>query len=312
MLDYKEMAMNKIEKDLLLAVADLHQIPSGAYSLRENGKSVEVHSTDDIEIVKKEDKPGIDIYIKKGTKNKSLHMPVVISQSGIHDLVYNDFHIGEDSDILIVAGCGIHNDGSSSSEHNGIHSFYLGKNSKVKYVEKHIGSGTGAEKLLNPTTNIVMEEGSEMTMETTQLGGVSSSVRDTNATIEDGAKLIIKEKIMTSDGQFADTKFNVVLRGVDSSVDVISRSVAKDTSKQTFYSTVIGDNKCFGHVECDAILMDKAVITSTPEIVAKNVDANLVHEAAIGKIAGEQLIKLKTLGLTDQEAEDMIIKGFLS
>lgn len=304
--------MSNIEKDLLLAVADLHQVPSGAFSLRENGASAEINSTANIEIVKKEGKSGIDIHIKKGTKNESVHIPVIITKSGVNDFVYNDFYIGEDADVLIVAGCGIHNAGTESSQHDGIHTFYLSRNAKVRYVEKHIGSGSGAEKILNPVTNIIMEKNAEMIMETVQLGGVSSSVRDTKATLYDGAKLVIKEKIMTSEEQTADTNFNVVLKGEDSSVDVISRSVAKDKSSQTFYSTVVGENKCFGHVECDAILMDKAVITATPEIIARSVDANLVHEAAIGKIAGEQLIKLKTLGLSDKEAEDMIIKGFLS
>lgn len=304
--------MSNIEKDLLLAVADLHQVPSGAFSIRENGASAEINSTANIEIVKKEGKSGIDIHIKKGTKNESVHIPVIITKSGVNDFVYNDFYIGEDADVLIVAGCGIHNAGTESSQHDGIHTFYLSRNAKVRYVEKHIGSGSGAEKILNPVTNIIMEKNAEMIMETVQLGGVSSSVRDTKATLYDGAKLVIKEKIMTSEEQTADTNFNVVLKGEDSSVDVISRSVAKDKSSQTFYSTVVGENKCFGHVECDAILMDKAVITATPEIIARSVDANLVHEAAIGKIAGEQLIKLKTLGLSDKEAEDMIIKGFLS
>ena len=304
--------MNNIEKDLLLAVADLHQVPNGAFSLRENGESVQINSTADIEISKKSDKPGIDIRVKPNTINKSLHIPVVISKSGIDDLVYNDFFIGEGADVLIVAGCGIHNPGDSKSEHDGVHTFYLGKNSKVRYVEKHIGSGAIGEKILNPVTNIYLEEGAQMIMETTQLGGVSSSKRDTNAELKKDSKLIIKEKILTDENQTADTKFNVSLNGENSSVDVISRSVARDRSYQTFYSTVIGNNKCFGHVECDAILMDNSRVVATPEIVANTVDANLVHEAAIGKIAGEQLIKLKTLGLTEKEAEDMIINGFLS
>ena len=312
MLDYKEAVMSNIEQDLLLAVADLHQVPSGAFSLRENGSSVQMNSTANIEIVKKQEKSGIDIYVKKGTVNEAIHLPVIITKSGVNDFVYNDFYIGEGADVLIVAGCGIHNAGQEQSQHDGIHTFYLSPNAKVRYVEKHIGSGNGGEKVLNPVTNIIMESGSEMVMETVQLGGVSASVRDTKATLYDDAKLVIKEKILTSENQTADTNFNVVLKGENSSVDVISRSVAKDASAQTFYSTVVGENKCFGHVECDAILMDRANIIATPEIMAKCVDANLVHEAAIGKIAGEQLIKLKTLGLSDKEAEDMIIKGFLS
>jgi Fe-S cluster assembly scaffold protein SufB len=304
--------MSNIEKDLLLAVTDLHQIPSGAFSLRENGKSVQMNSTAEIEIVKKEDKPGIDIIVKPKTVNQSIHMPVIISKSGVKDLVYNDFYIGEGADVLIVAGCGIHNNGDSDSQHDGIHSFHIEKNAKVRYVEKHIGSGTTGGKILNPITNIYMKEGSQMIMETTQLGGVTSSLRDTNGVLENDAKLVIKEKILTSNTQFADTKFRLELNGENASADIISRSVARDNSKQTFYSTVVGNKKCFGHVECDAILMDNANIVATPEIVANSVDASLIHEAAIGKIAGEQLIKLKTLGLTDKEAEDMIVNGFLS
>lgn len=304
--------MSSIEKDLLLAISDLHQIPSGAFSLRENGKSVQTNSSANIEIVRKEDLSGIDIMVKPNTQNESLHMPVIISQSGINDLVYNDFYIGENSDVLIVAGCGIHNSGTEKSEHDGIHRFHLGKNAKVRYVEKHIATGNGAEKILNPVTEINMAEGSRLVMETSQLGGVSYSERKTTAVLEDKAKLVIKEKILTTESQFAGTNFEVYLNGKDSSCEVISRSVSRDTSKQTFFSKVIGKNKCFGHVECDAILMDNSQIISTPEIVAECIDANLVHEAAIGKIAGEQLIKLKTLGLDDREAEQMIINGFLS
>lgn len=304
--------MNKIEQDLLLAIADLHQVPSGAYNIRQNGKGVDRKSTANIEIVPKKEGNGIDIIVKPNTKDESVHIPVIITESGIKDLVYNDFYIGENSDVLIVAGCGIHNPETKSSEHNGIHFFHVGKNAKIRYVEKHLGVGQQGEKILNPVTEVELDEGSEMLMETTQLGGVSASKRITKAIIKDDAKLIIKEKILTSADQTADTNFDVILQGKNSTVDVISRSVAKEESRQSFYSKVTGKNNCFGHVECDAILMDKAIITSTPEIVAECVDATLVHEAAIGKIAGEQLIKLMTLGLTEKEAEDMIIKGFLS
>ena len=304
--------MNSIEKDLILAVADLHQIPSGAFSLRENGKGVERKSSANIDIVPKVDKNGIDIVIKPNTTNESVHMPVIITKAGIKDLVFNDFYVGENCDILIVAGCGIHNPGADASEHNGIHTFHLAKNAKVRYVEKHIGTGAQGDKILNPVTEIYMEEGSQLIMETTQLGGVSSSIRKTIARLQDDANLVIKEKVVTNDNQFADSKFDVELIGKNSSCDVISRSVAKGDSKQLFYSSVKGKNKCFGHVECDAILMDNARIVATPEIVAECVDASLVHEAAIGKIAGEQLIKLMSLGLTEKEAEDMIVAGFLS
>ncbi|MBE5757799.1 MAG: SufD family Fe-S cluster assembly protein [Clostridiales bacterium] len=303
--------MNNIGKELLLAVADLHQVPSGAYSIRENAKSIDMKSTKNIEIIKKSDKSGIDIIVKDNTVNESMHMPVIITEVGIKEDVYNDFYIGDNCDILIVAGCGIHNSDDGESEHNGIHSFHVGKNSKVKYVEKHFGGGKGS-KVLNPITNVEVGENSQVIMETIQLGGVTSSVRNTNASLDNNAKLYITEKILTSESQTADTNFEVELKGENSSVDVVSRSVARDESRQSFYSKVIGKNKSFGHVECDAILMDKAVIKSTPEIVAECVDASLVHEAAIGKIAGEQMIKLMTLGLDEVEAEEMIIKGFLS
>ena len=303
--------MNKIEKDLLLAVSDLHQIPAGAYNIRQNGKGIDKKSTANIEIVSKKDKSGIDIIIKPNTINESVHIPVIITESGIKDVVYNDFYIGDNSDILIVAGCGIHNPDKNSSEHNGIHTFHIGKNAKVKYVEKHLGVGQSGEKILNPITEVYLDNGSYMLMETTQLGGVSYSQRKTIAEVSDNAKLVIKEKILTSENQQANTNFDVLLTGQNSSCEVTSRSVAKGQSIQEFISKVTGNNLCFGHVECDAIIMDNSKIISTPEIVANCVDANLVHEAAIGKIAGEQIIKLMSLGLTEKEAEDMIIQGFL-
>ncbi|MBQ9791830.1 MAG: SufD family Fe-S cluster assembly protein [Clostridia bacterium] len=305
--------MNKIEKELLEAVADLHKTPTGAYNIRKNGQGVERQSTAEIQIEQKKDKSGIDIIVAPNVKNKSVHIPVIITEGDLHDLVYNDFYIGENSDVLIVAGCGIHNDSNATSEHNGIHSFHLAKNARVRYVEKHLGVGSGSGgKILNPVTNIEMGENSYLEMETTQLGGVTSSVRDTNGVLHENANLVIKEKILTNEKQTAISHFNIELMGKDSSVDVISRSVAKEDSYQEFVSSVKGTTKCFGHVECDAILMDNAKIKATPEILAENVDATLVHEAAIGKIAGEQITKLMTLGLTEKEAEDLIIKGFLS
>ncbi len=304
--------MNKIDKEILKQVADLHKTPQGSYSIRKNGESVAVNSTSEIEIVKKQNKNGIDIKVKKDVKNKSMHLPVIVTESGINDVVYNDFFVGENSEVLIVAGCGIHNLGSAASSHNGIHTFHIGKNAKVKYVEKHLGTGEGGGKILNPTTNIIMEEGSSLIMETLQLGGVTYSNRITNAKLKDKATLTIKENILTTENQVALTKFKVNLVGENSSVNVISRSVAKDFSKQKFVSKIIGNQTCFGRVECDGIILDKAQIISVPEIEAKDVNASLVHEAAIGKIAGEQLTKLMTLGLTETEAEDLIIKGYLN
>ncbi len=304
--------MEKIDRELLEQIADLHSVPEGAYNIRKNGEALSRNSTSDIGIIPKKNKSGIDIIVKPNVKNKSVHIPVIITMGGLTDLVYNDFYIGENADVTIVAGCGIHNATDINSEHNGIHTFHLEKNSKVLYIEKHLGVGNGSgDKILNPVTKIIMKENSDFVMETTQLGGVSSSVRETKAKLFDNAKLVIKEKILTTESQTAKTKFDVELIGENSSVDVISRSVAKDNSYQNFYSQVKGKNHCFGHVSCDGILVDNARIDSTPKIICENVNATLVHEAAIGKIAGEQLIKLMTLGLTEQQAEDLIIKGFL-
>lgn len=304
--------MDEIQKTLLMQVADLHEVPAGAYNIRSNGESAGRRSTEHIEIVPKEDKPGIDIFIKPGTKKESVHIPVLMTQTGLKELVYNDFHIGEDCDVTIVAGCGIHNGGDQASEHSGIHSFFIGKNAKVRYVEKHYGSGEGTgERVMNPQTIVSMEEDSYLEMDTVQILGVDSTDRVTRANLGKGAQLVIREKLMTHGKQKAATHFYVDLDGEDSSTNVISRSVAKDSSEQTFYSHINGNNKCAGHSECDAIIMDNAVVRAIPEITANNIDASLIHEAAIGKIAGEQLIKLMTLGLTEAQAEEQIVNGFL-
>ena len=304
--------MDLIQKSLLQQVAGLHDVPEGAFNIRVNGQLDSRNTTANIDIVTKEDKPGIDIIIKPGTKNESVHIPVLLSKSGLQDMVYNDFYIGEDCDVTIVAGCGIHNCGVDTSKHDGIHTFYIGKNAKVKYIEKHYGEGDGTgEKILNPTTIVHIDEGGYMEMETTQIKGVDSTIRDTQADLKDGASLVIKEKIMTHGNQTAETNFVVNLDGVDSSANVISRSVAKDSSKQVFNSKICGNNKCYGHTECDAILMDNGHVNAVPSLEANDLDASLIHEAAIGKIAGEQLIKLMTLGLTEHEAEEQIINGFM-
>ena len=304
--------MDAIQKSMLEKIADLHEVPEGAYNIRSNGALAGRNTTANIDIVTKQDKPGIDIIIKPGTKNESVHIPVILSESGLNDCVYNDFYIGEGADVVIVAGCGIHNCGTDTSEHDGIHTFFIGKNAKVKYIEKHYGEGDGTgEKILNPTTIVHIDEGGYMEMETTQIKGDDSTIRDTQADLKDGASLVIKEKIMTHGNQTAETNFVVNLDGVDSSANVISRSVAKDSSKQVFNSKICGNNKCYGHTECDAILMDNGHVNAVPSLEANDLDASLIHEAAIGKIAGEQLIKLMTLGLTEHEAEEQIINGFM-
>lgn len=304
--------MDIIQKELLSQVAGLHEVPEGAYNIRANGESVERNTTANIDIVSKTDVSGIDIYIKPGTKNESIHIPVVLSKAGIKETVYNDFHIGEDCDITIVAGCGIHNCGNQDSEHSGIHSFFVGKNAKVKYVEKHYGSGDGeGGRIMNPTTVIEIADGGSLEMETTQIKGIDSTKRVTTAKLADDATLIINEKLMTHGSQVAETEFTVDMDGENCSANVVSRSVAKDRSVQKFVSAINGNNICNGHTECDAIIMDDASVSAIPQLTANCIDASLIHEAAIGKIAGDQLIKLMTLGLTEQEAEEQIVNGFL-
>ncbi len=304
--------MDAIQKNLLKQVAELDSIPTGAYNIRANGTLASRNSTANVDIVTKTDKPGIDIIVKPGTKNESIHIPVIISETGLKDLVYNDFFIGEDCDVTIVAGCGIHNCGTQISEHDGIHSFHLAKGAKLRYVEKHYGEGEdGGENIMNPTTIIELDDDSHMEIEATQIKGINSTKRITKATIGANASLVIKEKVMTHREQYAESDFTVDLNGDGSSANVISRSVAKDTSRQLFLSRINGNARCSGHTECDAIIMDSAVVSAVPEITATHIDAALIHEAAIGKIAGEQLIKLMTLGLTEAEAEEQIVNGFL-
>ncbi len=304
--------MDKIQENLLAEIADLHGIPEGAYNIRANGQLAGRNCTANIEISTKTDKPGIDIKIKPGTKNESVHIPVILDKNGMKDNVYNDFFVGEGADVVIVAGCGIHCGGSEDMQHDGIHTFYVGKNARVKYIEKHYGEGDGmGKRVLNPETVVYLEEGAFMEMETTQIKGVDSTVRTTKARLGDKAKLVIHEKIMTHGVQRAETDFTVDLDGTDSAANVVSRSVAKNKSHQVFRSNVRGNNKCNGHTECDAIIMDEGSVAAIPELEANNVEASLIHEAAIGKIAGEQLIKLMTLGLTEKQAEEEIVSGFL-
>lgn len=304
--------MDEIQKRLIEEVADLHEVPEGAYSIRANGATAEKRNTANIEIVQKNDKPGIDIFIKEGTKRESLHIPVVISESGLTECVYNDFFIGANCDVTIIAGCGIHNCGDQKSQHDGIHTFHVGENSTVRYVEKHYGEGDGnGEVVLNPQTIVHLAVGSYLEMDTVQIKGVDSTIRVTRGDVAENATLVIKEKIMTHGKQHAETDFAVDLNGDNAGVNLISRSVARDTSTQVFRSEINGNGKCTGHSECDAIIMDNARVEAIPALSANNVDASLIHEAAIGKIAGEQLIKLMTLGLSESEAEAMIVNGFL-
>lgn len=304
--------MDAIEKNLLHEIAELDSLPVGAYNIRSNGQSSARNTTANIDIVTKTDKPGIDIIIKPGTKNESVHIPVVISEAGLKENVYNDFFIGEDADVTIVAGCGIHNCGGEDSEHDGIHSFFVGKNAKVRYVEKHYGEGEGrGKRLMNPTTVVELAEGAHMEMETTQISGIDDTLRKTTATLAAGASLVVHEKVMTTGEQNSVSDFVADLNGEGCSCDIVSRTVAKDHSRQEFKSILNGNAPCAGHTECDSIIMDNARVIACPQLTASVVDASLIHEAAIGKIAGEQLIKLMTLGLDEHQAEEQIISGFL-
>ena len=304
--------IDEIQRRLLMEIADLHGTPEGAYNIRANSDLAERNTTANIDITTKTDVSGIDVRVKPGTKKESIHIPVVLSESGLKEMVYNDFYIGDDCDVVIIAGCGIHNCGDQDSQHDGIHRFFIGKNSKVKYVEKHYGEGDGTGKrLLNPVTEAYLEENSFMEMEMVQIKGVDSTVRTTKSELAAGAKMLVRERLLTHGDQRAESVYETVLNGADSSADIVSRSVAKDNSYQRFDSKITGNAACSGHTECDAIIMDNARILAVPQLEANNIDAALVHEAAIGKIAGEQIIKLMTLGLSQEQAEEQIINGFL-
>lgn len=304
--------IDEIGKSLLKEVADLDALPVGAYNVRVNGESSERNTTANIDIVSKTDKSGIDIIIKPGTKNESVHIPVILSQSGMKEMVYNDFYVGEDCDVTIVAGCGIHNCGGGDSAHDGLHRFFVGKNAKVRYVEKHYGEGDGrGKRVMNPTTEVHLEEGASMILEATQISGIDDTLRKTIATLAENATLEVQEKVLTTGEQNAVSEFVADLNGAGSSCNIVSRTVARDKSTQHFSSTLNGNAVCSGHTECDSIIMDSAKVSASPQLTAADVDASLIHEAAIGKIAGEQLLKLMTLGLTEQEAEERIVSGFL-
>ena len=307
-----EKELTKNEKELLKKITDKEEFTEGAYNIRKNGEGFVRKTTENVDIVSKKDKPGIDIIVKENTKSEFIYIPVMITESGVNDLVYNDFYIGKNAEVTIIAGCGIHNDKHMLSRHDGIHSFYLEEGAKVKYVEKHYGQGEGTgEKILNPKTVVNLKKGATLEMDSVQIEGVDSTIRETFGELEENSNFIVSEKIMTHGKQYAKTVFNVKLNGKNASTHVISRSVAKENSKQEFFSNVEGNTECYGHVECDAIIMDNGTVKAVPEILANDVDARLIHEAAIGKIAGEQLTKLMTLGLTEKEAEAKIVSGFL-
>ncbi len=304
--------LNKIDEQLLNEVSNIENMTKGAYNIRKNGKGIERQVTPNVNIITKKDVSGIDIHVKENTQFEFIHIPVIITESGLKDLVYNDFYIGKNANVIIIAGCGIHNDHHQDSQHDGIHRFYLEEGAKVKYIEKHYGEGNGdGKRILNPVTEVYLKNGSSLEMESVQIKGVSSTIRETKGILSENTNFVVTEKIMTDGKQYAKTIFDVQLNGENASTHVTSRSVATENSKQEFISKIYGNEKCFAHSECDAIIKDRAIVTATPEITANNVEANLIHEAAIGKIAGEQLTKLMTLGLSEKEAEEEIIHGFL-
>ncbi len=307
--------INEIDAKLLEKIADLTGKPVGAFNIRKDSGCEARQSTEHIEITSKTDKEGIEIRIKDGTKGEVCHIPVIISKSGVSEMVYNDFFIGDDCDVEIVAGCGIHNTGCSESRHDGVHTFYIGKNSRVHYAEKHYGENgekADGKNVMNPQTVVYLGENSTIQMDTVQIRGIDSTKRMTRFVCEAGSEVVVTERLLTHGQQEAVSEMEIELNGADAKSRVISRSVAQDQSQQLFYPRVVGNAACFGHVQCDSIIMGDARIRSIPEIAANHPDAQLVHEAAIGKIAGDQLLKLETLGLTAEEAEDTILKGFLA
>ncbi len=308
---YKK-SLNKVDEELLDKISDFKRLRIGAYNIRKNGEGIERNTTENINIVPKKDKPGIDIYVKENTKGESVHIPVILTKEGLNDLVYNDFYIGKNADIVIVAGCGIHNDYHEKAQHDGIHRFFLEENAKVKYIEKHYGEGSGDGKnILNPVTEVYLKKGSQMEMDSSQIKGVDSTIRKTVGVLDEDTNFVVSEKIMTAGKQVAKTIFDVKLNGEHSRTHVVSRSVASENSKQHFISKIKGNADCYARSECDAIIMDNAKVKATPEITANHIDASLIHEAAIGRIAGDQLTKLMTLGLSEKQAEQEIINGFL-
>ncbi len=306
------MDLNNIQKYLLKEIADITDVPTGAYNIRSDSQSIGRQSTENVEITPKEGVSGLDIFVKPNSVGEVVHIPVVMTKSGLKEEVYNDFFIGDNAEVEIVAGCGIDNCGAHDSQHDGIHRFYVGKNAKVKYVEKHYGSGSGSGKrILNPVTEVYLEENSSAEMEMVQIKGVDDTTRTTVAELKAGASMVVRERLMTHQVQQAFSVYTVSLNGKGANADIVSRGVARDNSYQKLDLKIVGNSECKGHTECDSIIMDNGKILAVPALEANDVDASLIHEAAIGKIAGEQLTKLMTLGLTEAEAEEQIINGFL-
>lgn len=306
------MELDAVTNSVLNAIDASGFRQEGAYNLRYNGQALCHGDSEHIKIKRKEDRPGIDVYISGEARGEQVHIPVVIAKSGVTDIVYNDFYIEEGAEVVIVAGCGIHNSGCNEARHDGIHAFHVGKNAKVVYEEKHYGEGEGTGRnILNPVTRIDLEEGAVFTLDTAQIRGVDSTERKTDVDMGPGSRLVVMEKLMTHGSQSAVSNMEVRMNGSGSSAQIVSRSVAKETSRQTFHPNAVGNALCKAHIQCDSIIMDEAQVCSIPEIDARNVDAQIVHEAAIGRINTEQLLKLRSFGMTEEEAEAVIIENFL-
>lgn len=308
------MKIDKNTQKVLDQIDDKGFKQEGAYNLRYNGYALCHGDTEFIKIKKRTDgNQGIDVYISGETKGEAVHIPVVISTSGMTDMVYNDFYVEEGADVTIISGCGIHNSGCDDSRHDGMHTFHVGKNANVVYTEKHYGEGEGTgARILNPVTKIILEDNAVFTLDTVQIKGVDSTIRETQVELGSGAKLIVTEKLMTHDKQTAVSNMDVLLNGEGSSAQIVSRSVAKGESVQTFHPKAVGNAGCHAHIQCDSIIMENAKVSAIPEINANHVDAAIIHEAAIGRINNDQVMKLRTLGLTGEEAESVIVEAFLN
>lgn len=305
--------LDKVTQAILKYIDEAGFRQEGAFNLRHNGMALCHGDSEHVRIVRKEDKPGIDIYIDGETDGEEVHIPVVLDASGFTDRVYNDFHIADGANVVIIAGCGIHNDGHADSQHDGVHSFFVGKGANVTYKENHYGAGEGdGARILNPVTKIYMEENSVFTLDTSQIKGVDSTKRETEVELGRNSKLFVLEKLMTHGDQLAESNMEVRLNGEGSSAQIISRSVARENSSQIFHPAAVGNAKCNAHIQCDSIIMDQAHVRSIPEIDARHLDAAIIHEAAIGRINDEQLIKLRTMGMKEEEAENVIIEAFLN
>lgn len=308
------MEIDQVTQGVLKQIDDSGFKQEGAYNLRYNGYALCHGDSEHIKIKKREDgNSGINVYISGQTQGEEVHIPVVLSTSGMKDVVYNDFYVEEGARVTIVAGCGIHNAGCNESRHDGIHTFHVGRGAEVTYTEKHYGEGEGTgARVLNPVTKVILEENAIFTLDTAQIKGVDSTVRETEVEMGAGARLFVTERLMTHDKQTAVSNMDVCLNGEGSSAQIVSRSVAKGESVQTFHPRAIGNAGCHAHIQCDSIIMEKARVSSIPEINANHIDAAIIHEAAIGRINSDQIMKLRTLGLSQEEAESVIVEAFLN